>query len=87
MIDDFRGAENHGRYVAWLEQNPHGFVLHWHSATMQVLHRVSCRSIGGNGHMPTNGSSSWTTRRKQCSPDRDALCFSAPHACRQCRPC
>ena len=65
FIDDDSG------YLAWLESNPHGFVVNSHRSPTPdylILHRASCKSIN------TASRTNWTSDDiKTCSHCADDL--------------
>jgi hypothetical protein len=83
--------DDEAAYAIWLASHANGFVLNAHrnpGPSYLVLHRASCRTIGGN---PTRGRS-WTRDYiKLCSNDETVLDNwaekSAGGAPRRCRVC
>ncbi len=64
--------DDDGGYVAWLQQNPDGFVLNTERrprAKYLRLHRADCHFITGR---PSNGES-WTTHYIKVCGRRDEL--------------
>lgn len=83
-------------YLAWLHQNPDGFVLnmrHKPTASYLVLHRATCRSIS----VPRTETGGFTARgySKACADNADPLLVFAraetgasdfTRLCRLCAP-
>jgi hypothetical protein len=84
-MDEFFGAEDNDRYLAWLDQHPDGYVLQSNQGTDQKLHRASCRWVGADGASPPQGAV-WTSYRKRCSLNRQALRALATGERQFCNP-
>ena len=84
-MEEFFGAEDHRRYLAWLQEHPQGYVLQLNGPTDKKLHRATCRYVGGNGAEPLHGAV-WTAHPKRCATDRGILSALATGECRVCKP-
>jgi hypothetical protein len=67
-----RFVDDDARYLGWIAQNPDGFVLNTErkpTPTYLVLHRATCRTIGGT---PARGDR-WTTAYQKVCGTRSEL--------------